>query len=316
MSASHPGILHEYTERLVAFELVGKSNITLTSNVNRSLLLFVGGLGDGLLTVPYVQELVNPLDEIGWSIVQVQTQSSYIGWGTGSLKRDDEDLHKAVDYFLHIGGADFSTRKIVLMGHSTGSQNVLYYLTQSILPNYLIAGIAQAPVSDREAAYQFNGKEKTKELVDWVKAEYLDKGLGNDVLPRSKVENFFGEVPTSANRCIDLTDVRGNDDFFSSDLDADDFAKTFGNLKEISGSTAHSQLILLMSERDEFVSPSTDKAQLLNRFRESIRPTTSNSSLSGIIPGATHNVGPKSSPEALKWLINQLITALRSFIDQ
>ncbi len=49
-------------------------------------LLFIGGLGDGLGTVPFVDKLAEPgLDR--WNVVEVLISSSYSGWGTGSVKR-------------------------------------------------------------------------------------------------------------------------------------------------------------------------------------------------------------------------------------
>ncbi|EPX71502.1 DUF1749 family protein [Schizosaccharomyces octosporus yFS286] len=309
--SSFPGILHQYTSKLVGFEFIGSSGKTISSNKERPLLLFVGGLGDGLLTVPYVPSLVEPLDKLGWSVVQVNTQSSYIGWGTGSLVRDDEDLHKAVDFFAHLGGADYNSRKIVLMGHSTGSQNVLYYLSQSPLDNHLAAAIAQASVSDREGCYNTIGVDKTEALVAWVQKEYIEKGLGDDVLPRSKVAHSMGDTPVSANRFMDLVSIRGRDDFFSTDLTPDDFAKTFGSIKPITGTNDYSRLALFMSEKDEFLAKSVNREEIVQRFREAIRPSTSNSDASGVIPGATHNVGEASEPGALEWLIEHLVKVLK-----
>jgi predicted acetyltransferase len=53
-------------------------------NISENYLLFIGGLGDGFFTVPYVQQL---LVLIGWNIIEVLISSSYKGWGTGSVTR-------------------------------------------------------------------------------------------------------------------------------------------------------------------------------------------------------------------------------------
>lgn len=50
-------------------------------------------------------------------------RSSYMGFGTGSLHRDFEDLCAAVTYLKSIG-----KQQVVLMGHSTGSQNSIHYV--------------------------------------------------------------------------------------------------------------------------------------------------------------------------------------------
>ncbi|GME74923.1 unnamed protein product [Ambrosiozyma monospora] len=86
-----PGRLFQYSPGLSAFEF---------GNLNSSkVLLFVGGLGDDLLTVPYVQLLSKEINKIGWSLIQIQISSSRIGWGTGSLQRDSEEIGKAVKFF-------------------------------------------------------------------------------------------------------------------------------------------------------------------------------------------------------------------------
>lgn len=43
--------------------------------------------------------------------------SSYLGWGTGSLARDVEDMAQAVEYFRN---RTEEGKKVVIMGHSTG----------------------------------------------------------------------------------------------------------------------------------------------------------------------------------------------------
>jgi len=80
MMSQAPGILHRYAPGLVAFEHTSQASLD-----PQNRLLFVGGLGDGLRTVSYVQSLVDAAE--GWGIVEVLTSSSYKGWGTGSVKR-------------------------------------------------------------------------------------------------------------------------------------------------------------------------------------------------------------------------------------
>jgi len=66
---------------LVAFE-----HLPSDDKKSSHKLLFVGGLGDGLFTVPFIPHLLG-LD--GWGVIEVLTSSSYIGWGIGSVKRYD-----------------------------------------------------------------------------------------------------------------------------------------------------------------------------------------------------------------------------------
>jgi pimeloyl-ACP methyl ester carboxylesterase len=72
---------------------------------------------------PYVQKLSSELQNINWSFCQLHMRSSYIGFGTGSLARDFEDISEAVGYLLENG-----KHQVVLMGHSTGCQNSIHYI--------------------------------------------------------------------------------------------------------------------------------------------------------------------------------------------
>lgn len=64
--ASIKGTLHNYKSRLVAFEFAVTSAVP-----HLNVVLFVGGLGDGLFTVPYLPALATELDKHGWGTAQV-----------------------------------------------------------------------------------------------------------------------------------------------------------------------------------------------------------------------------------------------------
>lgn len=72
---------------------------------------------------PYIHTLSSELQRINWSLCQLHMRSSYMGYGTGSLRRDFDDIAACIAYLLQNG-----KRHIVLMGHSTGSQNSIYYI--------------------------------------------------------------------------------------------------------------------------------------------------------------------------------------------
>src|SRR5208282_6744541 len=71
----------------------------------------------------YVQRLSSELQTINWSLCQLHMRSSYMGFGTGSLARDFEDISAAIGYLLENG-----KHQVVLMGHSTGCQNSIHYI--------------------------------------------------------------------------------------------------------------------------------------------------------------------------------------------
>lgn len=92
----------------------------LGSSSSRNALLFVGGLGDGPHTVPYIRTVAAKIEattSLSYSVFEIRIRSSFSGFGWTSLANDVEDISAAVKYLRSIG-----KEKIVLMGHSTGSQ--------------------------------------------------------------------------------------------------------------------------------------------------------------------------------------------------
>src|SRR5947207_2591520 len=75
------------------------------------------------MATPYIPLLSSVLQSRNWCLCQLHMRSSYLGFGTGSLQRDFEDMIACISYLVSIGKRD-----IVLMGHSTGSQNSLFYV--------------------------------------------------------------------------------------------------------------------------------------------------------------------------------------------
>jgi pimeloyl-ACP methyl ester carboxylesterase len=87
---------------------------------SRNAILFVGGLTDGPHTVGYTRQLSKALEDrrdLDYSLFEIRIRSSFIGFGTSSLSNDVEDISSLVKYLRSIG-----RKKIILMGHSTGTQ--------------------------------------------------------------------------------------------------------------------------------------------------------------------------------------------------
>lgn len=83
-------------------------------------IIAIGGLGDGPHTVLYFHDLATRLDATkgpSYSVFQLRLKSSFIGYGTSSLAEDVVHISALVKYLRAIG-----KKKIVLLGHSTGSQ--------------------------------------------------------------------------------------------------------------------------------------------------------------------------------------------------
>jgi pimeloyl-ACP methyl ester carboxylesterase len=274
------GTLHRYSKRFVAFEYFKTSH---TPGAN--LILWVGGLGDGLLTVGYPTPLAHALPPT-WGLAQVMLASSYNGFGTSSLSRDARELGQCVEYFRKIKPAD---SKIVIMGHSTGCQDAMEYLTgQGNEQRPKIDGIIlQGSVSDREAMLGSMTKEQHDRAVAYAQ-EMVATGRWMDVIPASAGITTFGNVPVTAYRWLSLLSPNkdGDDDFFSSDLPDDKLKKTFGSLKK------ETPLLFLMGGADQFIPKHVDREALVQKWTRIIKEGGGavDEVNGGVQPGAHHNM--------------------------
>ncbi|KAI9797586.1 MAG: hypothetical protein M1825_005968 [Sarcosagium campestre] len=280
-SANFPyqGVLHRYSTNLVAFE----HNPDPSSSPAQHTLIWIGGLGDGLLTVSYPTTLARHLPP-AWRLVQILLSSSYLGWGTSSVAKDADEISQCVTYFRDLQ-ASSAADKIVLMGHSTGCQDSVEYVTGAT--RAAVDGVVlQAPVSDREAMSFLMAKDvydRSNALArDWVR-----RGDGEEVMPSNATDGFLTS-PCCARRWLSLAspDHDGDEDFFSSDLTDAQLDKTFGAFPH------STPLCLLYGEKDQYVPDFVDKESLVQRWINHVikgggRVDQENS---GIIKGASHNL--------------------------
>ncbi|KAI5788421.1 hypothetical protein EDC01DRAFT_660050 [Geopyxis carbonaria] len=303
--ATASGVLHRYAPGLIAFEHTPAAPATTTpaetaetegnsnSGSSANYLLFVGGLGDGLFTVPIASRLL-ALPQ--WRLVEVLTSSSYAGWGVGSVQRDAEELAQCVKYFRDRDGA----AKVVLMGHSTGSQDTLQYLMNSNTPDNstpkLDGAILQSPVSDREAIITSTPKTAYLTSMNFASA-WVKNGQGSEVIPRD-MRPGFESTPISAERWCSLAapldtatgNPQGMEDFFSSDLSDETLKATFGRLP------GETRVLVLYGGADEFVPAYVDKAKLVERWTKVCGEAgVTVDEAAGVVEGATHTL--KDVPE-------------------
>lgn len=284
------------TPKLTAFEHTPKASDSEPQNI----IIFIGGLLDGLLTVPYPTSISDALPS-DWSIAQVLLSSAYTGWGISSLKKDAAELSQCVAYFRTI-----KSGKIILMGHSTGCQDVLEYLTgpghETNAP--IDGGIIQGPVSDREALGQEMDADVLKNSISLAQ-KMVNAGDGEEVLPSSATQGFFPS-PVCARRWLSLASPNhdGDDDYFSSDLTDEQLKKTFGSLP------ARSPLCILFSGADEYVPKFVDKEALVKRWIDIVKKGDGkvDEENSVVVPGASHNLtkSPKAVPELVKRVLGFL----------
>ncbi|KAK1142995.1 hypothetical protein N8T08_007059 [Aspergillus melleus] len=333
---SYPGVLHQYAPRLVAFEFISSNQSTPKPNS----LLFVGGLTDGLGTVPYVAEIAKALEPTDWSLFSLVLSSSYLGWGIGSLDQDVEEIAQCVEFVrahkARTTSGIASTPKVVVMGHSTGSQDVLHYLySANPLPQRspdqevgldlkhltrppLDGAIMQAPMSDREAV-QHLGQTSTEpnefrgaydQLVNFARLQEP-----TEILPLKLTDKvgFPGDTPLNARRFLSLTspDSPANpalDDLFSSDLTDQRLAETFGVVRE--RGLLGAKLMALYSGSDEYAAPWVDKEALMKRWEKATNAGGEEKwdENSAVVKGASHNVKADGQAELIERVLRYLGT--------
>lgn len=157
------------------------------------------------LCVPYLEPLGERLLQLGWRLAQMHKRSSYLGYGICTLQTDTEDMDSLVR-FLAARGA----RRIVLMGHSTGCQNIVHHARHGALAARVSAAVLQAPVSDREYLATL---PDTDGHVEHARA-LLAAGRPDELMPRDA-----DTAPITARRYLSLAAPGGDDDMFSTDID-------------------------------------------------------------------------------------------------
>ncbi|KAK4096516.1 DUF1749-domain-containing protein [Parathielavia hyrcaniae] len=334
-----PGILHHFTETLVAFEF------TTSTRRQPHSILFLGGLGDGLATTSYVADVVAALQPTEWSLFSPTLTSSYQSWGFGHLDRDTDEIAQCIQHIQDYKKAKYGTAgKVILFGHSTGSQCVLHYLSRpnphTTTPPFdrglehverpaIDGGIMQAPVSDREAIRLvvesgFLGRtpSELRETYDKLVAaarEAVARDTSTDSMLPVSLTCQFGyprNTPVSCRRFLSLVSpdspqAPSEDDLFSSDIGDEQLAKTFGMVSH--RGLLRRKLMVLMSGKDQSVPDWVNKEELLARWR---RATDDDGALgtwderSGLIPGASHALSNDDQAEPRRFLVQKVLAYL------
>ena len=208
-------------------------------------LVFLPGLTDTIGTLPYLPRLAECLSAHRFSLVSPQLTANLGGYGQCTLEGDAQEIAKCVAHLRSLppkrGG------KVILMGHSTGCQEVVAYLLSSTRASSettkIDGAILQAPVSDREY-YQLQrqqASEKQRQEMDQElqrATKLVESGQGASLMPRKNAEDIKLPIDPSdtqselagntsavlqpamtAYRTWSLKAKGGHDDFFSSDLD-------------------------------------------------------------------------------------------------
>lgn len=303
--STHPGVLHRISPPLVAFEHRPNPQFQAYNTI-----VFLGGLFDGLLTVPYVPHIVSALPS-SWALMEPILSSSYRQFGIASLGEDVAQIAQLVAYLrtLHPKG------KVVLLGHSTGSQQVMHY---SIHPGSssrpkIDGAVFQASVSDRETLASILSSDDYRSTCA-VAQSYISEGRGEDILPFEMTTSSFQTTPLSARRWISLAspgpDHEGEDDYFSSDFDDERLSKVFGELGK-----SGKRVSFLYSGSDQYVPSTIDKVKLVEKWHEHVKRFGGRiDEESGIMRGASHTL--KEGGEPLEDLVARVIGFLERLEEE
>ena len=230
---------------------------------------------------------------------------SYRQFGVSSLGKDIIEIAQLVEYVheIHPKG------KIVLFGHSTGSQQVMHY---SIAPGShpkIQGAVFQAPASDREALTTLVSPDDYQSACA-VAQSYISDGRGDDVLPFKLTASSFQTAPISARRWISLASPgpnhEGEDDYFSSDFDNERLSRTFGQLGKMC-----KRIMFLYSGSDQYVPSAIDKSKLVDQWHKHVkRGGGIIDEGSGVVQGASHTL--KEGGEPLENLVRRVV----GFLDR
>ena len=286
--------------------------------------------------------LVYALQPTQWSLFTINLTSSYQAWGLGHLDRDTTEIAQCIEYVNEYKQAKFGGGgKVVLMGHSTGSQDVLHYLYRSNphtslssfdkdlqhMKRPVIDGaIMQAPVSDREAIHWVLEKgigskkasdcrEAYEKLIAIAQEEARNNRACDTLLPLDITSQlgYPASHPVSCRRFLSLVspdspNTPQEDDLFSSDISDEQLDKTFGMIHE--RALLRYKLLVMPSGADQAVPDWIDKAKLLARWQKAVdRNGLSqiwDSENSGPIPNASHALSNDDQAEPRQYLVEKV----------
>nr|XP_031861988.1 uncharacterized protein CI109_002401 [Kwoniella shandongensis]KAA5529060.1 hypothetical protein CI109_002401 [Kwoniella shandongensis] len=307
-------------------------------NATRAVI-FIGGLTNGLGGVPYSYALSEALGKAGWKFSTGARRTEDMGlevWiGTGMKWPSLSNIYEptacppVLSFFtLSVAACKphwavvvpaifhqidtppaVGLSTIIIMGHSTGSQNVIHYLSSSTHASdpetQVQGGIMQAPVSDREFMPLIG-------MTDHINAvplaeRMISEGRGDELMPkdfREKAGFGQGELAINAYRLRSLVGVGGDDDYFSSDIPLDPTPPFKHSLSDSFG-VLSAPALALYSEKDAPYQVAKPE-DLLPRWAEAAKGKLE----WRILKGASHEV---PEPEAQVIVCEEVVGWLKRF---
>ena len=285
MSSGIVGVLNRVNGQLLSFvSVLPPSNATATGpNVCSNALVLIPGLTDGIMSMCYTKSLNSALLSINYSLVQLNLSSSFYQFGFHDLEQDKKDIQDIIKFLKR----EYKFDKIILCGHSTGCQDVLYLLRYGEVSSLIDGVILQAGVSDRDDI--FNTEDSPAMLAE---AEKLKS--------ENKVDHFLTYkhcgAPITASRFLSLAGRLTKDDMFSVDLTKEELAPILQSVRV--------PILIVYSSEDEYVPDKKGQRAFADRMVEVLKSTSPSVQLE-YIEGADH--GLSTGGEAFVQLVTDFI---------
>eukprot|EP01064_Diplonema_japonicum_P011849 TRINITY_DN19303_c0_g1_i1.p1 TRINITY_DN19303_c0_g1~~TRINITY_DN19303_c0_g1_i1.p1 ORF type:complete len:278 (+),score=61.31 TRINITY_DN19303_c0_g1_i1:48-881(+) len=212
-------------------------------------VVHVAGLTDGLLSCPWAVKVSDALANEGWCFVQPILNSSYLGYGLKCLEDDVNDLDLLFATLVVHG-----VRKVLLVGHSTGCQDIVKLLAKGVHHELIKGAVYIGPVSDRE---YYQSLPNYTELLSTAK----ERQGTDELMPRST-----DEAAICPERLLSLAEKGGDDDLFSSDYTNDELQTLLFPCTKVPS-------LIVMSLKDEYVPSHVDISAQASRLSTAMLST-------------------------------------------
>ncbi|XP_051127982.1 fusarinine C esterase sidJ isoform X3 [Andrographis paniculata] len=195
-------------------------------------------------------------DYAGSNWVQINSKGRFHGvmfkYGPAPVQ-DAMELDQLLRYFIYKEESD----GVVLLGHSTGCQDIVHYMRRNAMCSMAVRGaILQAPVSDREYKATF---PETASMID-LASKMISDGRASEWMPReANPDSPITAYSSAICRYHSLFGYNGDDDMFSSDFSESQLKQKLGHMSKI-------PTLVMYSMADEFVPHYIGKDALVDRL--------------------------------------------------
>ena len=166
-------------------------------------------------------------------------------------------------------------------------------------------GADRSPVSDREHLVRSTSKTAYLTTLNFCES-WIKDGRGKEILPAEMRPSFL-DSPVCADRWYSLAapldangKPQGSEDFFSSDLDDQTLAETFGKIP------SGTPVLALSSGDDRFMAAGLDKEALLGRWKSAAGEKFA----AAVVRGASHDLGGVTAE-----VMDDFVGKVRGFLE-